>query len=53
VDYSKRQKISTIHVLEKEDIHFCLPKVNVKGVIIQAQESSWMDQALVSILELI
>jgi hypothetical protein len=24
-----------------------LPKVNVKGVIIQAQESGWMDQALV------
>jgi hypothetical protein len=23
-----------------------LPKVNVKGVIIQAQESGWMDQAL-------
>jgi hypothetical protein len=24
-----------------------LPKANVKGVIIQAQESGWMDQALV------
>jgi hypothetical protein len=24
-----------------------LPRVNVKGVIIQAQESGWMDQSLV------
>jgi hypothetical protein len=24
-----------------------LPKVNIKGVVIQAQESGWMDQSLV------
>jgi hypothetical protein len=38
-----RQKTAAIHRLEKKT----QPKVNVKGVIIQAKESGWMDQALV------
>jgi hypothetical protein len=25
-----------------------LPKINVKGIIVQAQESGWMDQSLVA-----
>jgi hypothetical protein len=43
VHYSGQQKYVAIHCLEKEDS----AKVNVKDVIIQDQESGWMDQALV------
>jgi hypothetical protein len=45
VHYGGQQKIAAIQHLEKKKN--TLLKVNVKVVIIQAQESGWMDQALV------